>query len=201
MPTQTVKELSIKYKNPETALKVLETFPSEIIYADLHFLANGLDLEMDEDFREYLNQCENKGVIPLSSAKFAYNNFDGKFEPEREEILRGVVEEEISTSITRLIQGGKINRLHFDSRGISPAGNGFDKFRQDILPHLREQGYELDIADLWITSYRHTGYDSGQSKCDGLFVKGRYKRLDLTVGSKTDEQDTREIVEWFNSFR
>lgn len=163
------EELIIKAPSPELRVRAIETLPLPIEGAEVFFTINGTVRWQggsgDENVRkEYLRMCSEGGVIPNSTLKIETAWDTQKLFVPRNPVgisgLNGDDQVSIQTRevmIQRLLGGGKFAAIECKIGSDAP----FSDFKQGYLRRIIAHGYEIDSADLALTSYRLTGYNEG----------------------------------------
>lgn len=180
----------------ELFLDVLKTIPTEVQYAEVSFLADGIPearfIDSNED--EYLKECQSKGVIPFSRVKLEYDRRTKVFIPNNGlfrsflELYEGSSEAKKNAAIKGLLKGGRMHVLSFKT-GI--YSDEYNIFQRDYLEQIVGEGYQIGEADLWLKTYCLTGYNEGVYRESGLTLgRTRNKGVGLEVP---------ELADWFTS--
>jgi len=160
---------------------VIKTFPVSPEFAEIRLRAvKGL-------FR--------KEIIPNSKVKLEYDPQEG-FIPKYDALHFT----EVSTSNSiGLIVGGRIQDIELEMR-MGSAHEGFRQFRDQLLPVLIHNKYDLFLGDLVISTYHLTGYNQGNYRSGGLrFDAGWiHKGLELDIDSEMPEEQKNILETWFN---
>lgn len=201
-------ELVLKDAPPDLRIRALETLPVPIEFGEVYLTARGIDpyggRDANEEVRhEYLRKCREAGIIPNSTLTLTTYLDDKSFYPRSHpvEISYRSDEGETGAATTResivqaFVRGGKFATIKFNI-----ANN--DAFSIFKLKHLRQtldQGYEIDSADLALTSYRLSGYNEGRYYGASLLVGPQ--KIRVTEENRLTEQQIERLKPFFAQLR
>lgn len=199
---KTSERLTLQNVPYELFLEVMSSVPIEPKYADVIFLAHGIFPPSDIDNKEktrYLNECREKGIVPFTTLEFGYNEKKGLFLPELSPTR--YYNPSNLDEVNLLFKGGKNYRFEFRTKP-----HEFEEFKKN-LPSLLQEDYKLMDADLYLTTYRLTGYTQGTYGDARIFLKSFHsletdvekRKLEVELGRiETSNEDNKKLINWFN---
>lgn len=157
--------------------EAIKTLPFSPVHAEIRLTAFG------------------EGIIPNSLIKMEYSppkGFASGYDAFR---FTG----DSPTNFVDLIPGGRIKNIEIEMR-MGGAEEGFNKFRDSLLPVFVNNHYELFSGDLWLDTFHLTGYNQGDYREGGLRFDDGWilKGLELDTGSMTGE-NVKKLEGWFNN--
>lgn len=200
-------ELVIKDAPPELRIQALETLPVPIELGEVYLTAKGIDRyggtdENEEVRNEYFRKCREAGIIPISTLTLKTsgdnNSFYPRIQPVEFAIPAGRDEPRTATTesiVQALVRGGKFATIKFDIA----TNNAFSGFKRDHLRQTLDQGYEIESAELALTTYRISGYNEGTYYGATLLVGPRGIRVNGE--NRLTEQQIERLKPFFAQLR
>ena len=173
----------------------IETVPITPVHGKIRLFYQGIQLptQKSEDRLRYLDECENFGILPFSELTLIGGNYPSVS-------VRG------NNSLLSILNGGRMYGLSCDDGDRSYTSENFDKFRNEFLPSVLQEGYKLQEIDLWLTIRRGSGYDwlnhSGVTLSYDRNKKGGTNLLltNLNFGPRTSEVEDK-LTYWFEELK
>src|SRR3989338_3735576 len=176
-------------------LDILRTIPVDVYYAEVSFLAEGIPRTDMKGFNEneYIESCRNNGVIPFSRLDLGYDSRSKAIAPRTEmfDSILGIYsdssEARKKAALKGFLKGGKVHLLEFKSESYP---FNYSNFQKEYLEQIVQANYQIDETDLWLNTYRLTGYNEGTHRKNGL-------KLGKTYFTKGVELELPELAGWF----
>lgn len=187
-------------------VEALRTIPVTPIHAEMTFLAEGFDTPYTRDeerIEKYMRECTIKGIAPYSVTNIQIQ--DGKIVKSESSVefpsgdqLSALRETAFLSRLERRREQ-KV-RMEFD---IYHQYGSYDAIKNSYLDQILNQGYEVDRAELWLSSYHLSGYNDGdypatQVTINGLANTGIRMRLD---SDESKAEDLAGLRSWFRDLK
>lgn len=186
---------SIDNPSQELFLEAFKSVPIEPCYSTLVFNADGVKNQdywnWSTDDKKYLEECDNKGIIPFSFVRFEWDFNEGLFKP-RAFLSDSILTNSSPEGIKGLIKGGRVHKIMFT--------NGYREAVNDQLPFLLEQNYKINSGDIALSLYHLTGYNQGYYPDTQIIfdLENHRNGLELKMGSNISQEDELKVKSWFN---
>jgi len=176
------------------------------VYAQIDFRAHGLippnSRAGEEEIREYKKLCEEKDVAAFIAQSWSKYSAKAEIASFREDSnVRDLAEAAFGRKIPAFINF-KISSWYGDSRE-------YTKFKEEIFPVLKREGYQVESLEIWVRSRRVGAHETrGDEMAEGLTYsdysgKGKNPvllKVPLQWGRRLDDDEKRqELIDWFVS--
>jgi hypothetical protein len=186
-------------KNPSEELLVyaLQNLPRKSESVSLQFLANGIRIpyydNKREDFKEYMELCKEKEIIPFSSQEIHYT-------PELEKIIS-----KKSSGIELFSMKDRVNRISVNIK----KGDKFEistRLKNMLLPEILDYNYKISTMHVMLSGYDFIDMmegTGGRFENAGLYFNWSKAKdsLVLTIESNCPTRKMNLYSEWFEGLR
>lgn len=202
----TETESKIRTTSQGLFVTALRTIPLTPIYAEMIFLADGLDTpsaDDEETLKNFLKDCTMKGIVPFSVTKMEMRDgnivrSESFMNPPRNDTPQVFLNDAFLSRFDRRREQ-KIH-LEFDQR--SRYGS-YDAIKDRYLDQFLARGYGVHHADLWLNSYHLSGYNDGDYAATQV-VLGNWISHGIELNRSPDDssfEDLEKLEKWFNSLK
>jgi hypothetical protein len=196
----------IPHATQDTYVAALRTIPVTPIHAEIAFQAEGLDAPFTRDQEEierYMKECSIKSIVPYSVTNIAIR--DGKvFTTESVVEFPKSVDSE---AVREAVIFSRFDRMREQTVHlrfpIYDQWGSYEAIKERHLDQLLYRGYQVNKAELWLSSYHQSGYNDGDYPATTVTInqignKGLVMRLD-TDHSKVEDLD--KLRTWFEDLQ
>jgi|SRR3989338_4658932 len=206
---ESVSVIGAKEASQEFRREILLTIPAEVKYSEISLTYSGIPTRKrdNQSYGEYIATLREKGIIPLSRVKLQYNRALRLFIPERmadpflqiyERNQDALVQQ---AGLEGLFSGGKIHEIEAKSSSWE-----FECLRDNTLKRAFDAGYNVQEADLWLSTVHFTGYNEGTDRVGGIYINrggmvGESLKPVRGIEMNLDGVETGivELIEWFKN--